>query len=383
MSSIIKIMKNAVKRNRMFVFIALLGAIMICICFKAFTTAKDMLGSKSGSDRISVGVVDNDKSPLSDNFKEYLSDNLNMNVQTGLSFDEQSRLLINTDISAIIEIPQGFNSEAVGGTVKPLTVTTVNDYENIAFIRSYIDIYLQSLSVAVQASGGSGNRLQNILSDISQEEVAITTENAVAYDEDETTAAAFEISSGFFLMIVMSVCMLVSFTVFDDKSTKTYERMQISNVKPYEYIIGTAVFGAALCILLGAVPLATIFIHGYSIGISYGLAVLIYLLYILFVIGFALLLSMLEASKMAISTIVIGFATIGCILGGAWFPITDNVGVLKNFSYIMPQYWFMDIIKRKTADPDSSCISNLIILALFAVLMYLISAMIYTKKKNR
>ena len=52
-----------------------------------------------------------------------------MDVQTGLSFDEQSRLLINTDISAIIEIPQGFDSEAVGGTVMPLTVTTANDYE--------------------------------------------------------------------------------------------------------------------------------------------------------------------------------------------------------------------------------------------------------------
>lgn len=383
MSSIIKIIKNAVKRNRMFVLIALLGALMLCVCFETFAMAQDMLGSKSGNDRISVGVVDNDKSPLSDNFKDYLSENLNMDVQTGLSFDEQSRLLINTDISAIIEIPQGFDSEAVGGTVMPLTVTTANDYENTAFIRSYIDIYMQSLSIAVQASEGNGNKLQNILSDISQENVTLTTENAVEYDKDETTAAAFEISSGFFIMIVMSVCIIVSFTVLDDKSTKTYERMQISNVKPYEYIIGTAVFGAALCILLGAVPLITIFIRGYYIGISYGLAVLMYLLYILFVIGFALMLSMLEASRMAITTIVIGFGTIGCILGGAWFPITDSVGALKNFSYIMPQYWFMDIIKRKTADPDSSCISNLIILALFAVLMYLISAMIYTKKKNR
>ncbi len=381
MSNIIRIFKNSLKRNRMFIFITLIGAVMLCFCLEAFK----MLNAGAlfnGSQRISVGVIDSDDSAISENLVSYLTEYLNMEVIDDHSYDKQSRLLINTDISAIIEIPESFCSKAVEGTVQPLTLTTLNDYENVAFIQSYLDVYMESLSVAVQSSDGDKSVLESILNESMQNEIKLKSENVAEKSADDITAYAFETTSGFFLMLVMSICIFVSYTVLNDKSTKTYERMQISNVKPYEYITGTILFGTALCIIFGAAPLLYAAIRGYSLGISFGLAAVLYMLFILFVIGFSLLLSMTVRSRAAISTIVISFSSIGCVLGGAWFPIPDSAGVIKNFSYIMPQYWFMDVIKTKIEDPGAVCLPNLCILALFALLTYLISATVYSRRKS-
>ncbi|WP_124098535.1 ABC transporter permease [Ruminococcus sp. Marseille-P6503] len=381
MSNIIRIFKNSLKRNNIFIFIALAGAIILCFCLEAFKLL-NVPDSFDGTEKISVGVIDSDNSPLSENLKSYLTDYLNMEVVENNSFDRQSRLLINTDISAIIEIPDNFYSEALGGAVQPLSLTTVNDYENIAFVQSYLDIYMQSLSVAVQSADGNEEIFKNILKGSLDKETKLTSVNAAEKSEADATAYAFEVTSGFFLMLVMSICIFVSYTVLDDKSTKTYERIQISNVKPFEYIIGTILFGGALCVIFGAAPLLYAALRGYSLGISYGLAALLYLLFIIFVTGFSLLLSMIVRSRAAIYTVVIAFSTLGCILGGAWFPLPDGAGVIKNFSYIMPQYWFMDAIKKMLEDPDAGCMPNLCILALFALLTYLISATVYSRRKN-
>ena len=91
MSNIIRIFKNSLKRNRMFIFITLIGAVMLCFCLEAFK----MLNAGAlfnGSQRISVGVIDSDDSAISENLVSYLTEYLNMEVIDDHSYDKQSRL---------------------------------------------------------------------------------------------------------------------------------------------------------------------------------------------------------------------------------------------------------------------------------------------------
>lgn len=67
----------------------------------------------SVTDKIDIALTDNDNSELSAMLKSYLSDRINMNIiEDGKEkFNDK---LINRDVSAIIEIPQGFEKNVIG-----------------------------------------------------------------------------------------------------------------------------------------------------------------------------------------------------------------------------------------------------------------------------
>ena len=68
------------------------------------------------------------------------------------------------------------------------------------------------------------------------------------------------------------------------------------------------------------------------------------------------------------------------MLGGAWFPISDSLGVVGNIAKIVPQYWLMDMVRGFETATDVNILLNMCILALAAALAYLVSAVIFTRK---
>lgn len=79
-------------------------------------------------------------------------------------------------------------------------------------------------------------------------------------------------------------------------------------------------------------------------------------------------------------TVGVGYATIGSMLGGAWFPVSDSLGAVSNIAKIVPQYWLMNMVRGFETDTDFNILLNMCIIALAAVLAYLVSAVIFTRK---
>ena len=90
-----------------------------------------------------------------------------------------------------------------------------------------------------------------------------------------------------------------------------------------------------------------------------------------------MLFALLVNNQRALMTIGIGYATIGSMLGGAWFPIVD-LGFVSSIAKFFPQYWFMDIMRNYASDFNT--LPNICILTLSTVLVYLVSAVIFTRK---
>ncbi|MDE5992743.1 MAG: ABC transporter permease, partial [Oscillospiraceae bacterium] len=125
MRNIFLIFKNSVMRNLLMIVIAVASLALMINIFSAFSKG----GTVFDLDQIEVGIVDFDNSPLSENMKKYLTEKLDMEISEKNDYDSLSDLLINRDISAIIEVPQGLYENAAAGTVGELTVTTLDDYE--------------------------------------------------------------------------------------------------------------------------------------------------------------------------------------------------------------------------------------------------------------
>lgn len=325
-----------------------------------------------------AGLADYDGSPLSEDLRDYLENTLGMGVILENDYELQAGMLIDRDISAIIEIPQGFYADAAEGRVRELVITTLDDYENAAFIEVYLNSYMQGVKELSDAAGGNAGMFSRMLSADVQAGGVRLLENK---DGGADVLTAFVFAEGFLLMAIMGVTLFVSNSVITDRQQGTYSRIVCSPIKPGEYITGTAFFG----IICGTVMNVVFTVYAYAshgdIPLPPGICLAACELFVLFSVGLSILFALLIQSKQALFTVGIGYTTFGCMLGGAWFPIADGLGVVGNVAKIFPQYWLMGML-RDSSSPGGSFFPPLCILALFALLVYLISAVVFSRKVN-
>ena len=205
----------------------------------------------SVTDKIDIALSDNDNSELSAMLKSYLSDRINMNIiEDGKEkFNDK---LINRDVSAIIEIPQGFEKNVIGGKDVKIKSTTLDDYENGAYISVYIEGFMRSVNIAADAAKGDAELFSKIMNSDAAD-TKLTKENAVTSDrEDEYVSAGFKFSEGFMIMLVTAIGIFITLAVMEDRQYGTYSRMAVSSVTGVQYIVGT--LGASVLISFTALP---------------------------------------------------------------------------------------------------------------------------------
>lgn len=377
MRNIILVFKYSILRNRLMLILAAAAVLLMINILNSMSKA----GSLVSVEKINVGLIDYDGSLFSDDLKKYLQDTLDMNVIEENDYDLLADLLIDTEISTIIEIPRGMYDGVLSGNFKDLIVTTLDDYANAAFIEAYLESYMQSMTLLSRAADGSEEKLSEMfLSDFDFGSIKETKKDNRA-QEEKRMQDAYVFAVGFMLMIISGITLFISNTILADKQLGTYNRMQCSAIKPFEYIIGVGMFGILCCSVMKMVFTLYVFSQNVDIGISFGLAVLIDELFILFSVGLAIVFALCVQVQTTLFTIICGYTTIGCILGGAWFPIGDDLGFVSNVAKIFPQYWFMDILRNLPQD-ISAAAPNICILALWTLLVYLVSAVIFTKRSS-
>jgi ABC-2 type transport system permease protein len=376
MKNILLLTKTNIQRNRFAVLLSVIGAAMLClILYSMGDMVADMTVAK-----VSIGVIDYDQSKLSTDFKGYLTEQLDYNILENYTYDEFSTELIDKNISVIIEIPEDFYEQYSTGNKKEITVTSLEDYENAAFLEVYINNYLSSISILTAGADGNQEIFDQLLEDYNNTDIKITQQAAQAIDRKEITGKEGFINSvGFYLMFIFAISVLISFMVLDDRLSGVFSRIQATPVKPIQYIIGTGVFGLFLCFLQIGLYIGYIRLMDIRTGIPLGVMMLMMSLFSLFTVSFSLAVSLAMKSKNAITSIIIGFSTVGCILGGAYFPLNLAPKSLQNIARVLPQYWFMDAFRSIQTDITANIYPNIIILMLYAVLTLLIGAVLFSQ----
>jgi ABC-2 type transport system permease protein len=339
----------------------------------------DMVADMSVA-KVSIGLIDNDKSKLSEDFKGYLTEQLDYALVENNNYAYLATELIEKNISVIIEIPESFYEEYASGNKKELIVTSLEDYENAAFLQVNINNYLNSINILASSTSGNKDTFDKLLFDYNNENIKITKTEAQTLDKKALTGQAGFINSvGFYLMFIFSISVLLSFMILDDRLSGVFSRVQATPVKPIQYIIGSGIFGMVICLIQIGLYCGYIYLMKIQIGFSIWILVLFMSLFSLFTVSFSLAVALALKSKNAITSIIIGFSTVGCILGGAYFPLDMSPKTLQNLARVMPQFWFMDAFRRLQADLTANIYPNIIILVLFTVLSLLIGAVLFSQ----
>ena len=350
-------------------FLAGLASIALYYC------GRPIAALYSVDEKIDVAVIDNDGTELSSMLKTYLSDKMSMNILE----DDREKFndkLINRDVSAIIEIPKNFEEDVISEKSTKIKSTTLDDYENGAYISVYIEGFMKSVNIASEAAGGNTELFSKIISS-NAADTELIKENAVVSDrEGEFVAAGFTFSEGFMIMLVTAIGMFITLAVMDDRQYGTYSRMAISSVTGIQYIIGT--LGASVLISFVSLIILPLYllITGAEMSVDYTTVFAVVIIYSFFNSGLSVMLAQLINSKQALATLSGCIASIGALLGGAWFPIDETSGMLKYLSYITPQYWYFNFMSGAAEQP----IINICVLVLYTLLIMLASAALFNKK---
>lgn len=377
MRKILLIFKNSILQNKLTIVLALATAALMGFVFYGISNAD---GTVFADNTISVGIADNDGSVLSQDLGEYLSDSLGMEIIPG-DYDFLSALLIDRKISAIIEVPREFESSAINGAPEKLEITTLDDYENSAFIEAYLNSYMRGVSVISQAADGSAEAFSEMLASQVSPNTITLAETNLQTDKRAKTVNAYNVSVGFMLMMISGITVFMSNRILIDRQLGTFDRMKGSSLKPLEYVVGISLFGVICCTAANLIfNLFAFSVGGENMPVPLGLALGINELFMIFSVGLAILFALLVNDQRALTTVGIGYATIGSMLGGAWFPIDIESGLVGGITKIFPQYWLTDLLKKYSNDPEFNIVPNILIIALAAVLVYLVSAVIFTRK---
>lgn len=392
MKNIWLIFKHTALRSVLMMIISLAAAVMLIMCFGLLTAEEketeqnvsdeNNIGLRVGNSAVRVGIIDYDESPLSEDLKKYFTECLGMETEEEKNYDFQADMLIDRKISAIIEVPQGFYDSAAAGEITPLTITTLDDYENAAFIEVYAESYMRSAEVLSSAAKGNGDTFLKMLSsDVSGASVS-AVEFSAEKDSSDKVRGAFSLVEGFMMMIMMGVLFFISSMILSDRQTGVYSRTVCSLIKPLEYVVGMGLFGVICCSAMSLIVTLYVFGTSDSIGIPLWTVIVVNELFVLFSVGTAIMFALLVNGRQTLMGLDIGYTTLGCMLGGAWFPIADGLGAVGHIAKFLPQYWVMDLVRNMPDNPDFNVLTNIFILALFAVLAYLISAIIFTRKND-
>lgn len=381
MDKILKIFLLVFKRLKLALILSVVCAVAgfgLFFSFNQFAISNEVAGVNIDS-KIAIGMQDFDNSYLSQRLKTYLTETLSFEI-----FEESKKILtdklINTDISAIIEIPTGFEQGILSGEDVKLKSTTLDDYENGAYISLYIDSFVNSAAVAAKGADGDAEIFKAIMDKDIQSE--LTTERiSNNVDDKQTNQNSFSFALGFLVMLAGGIGLFITYAVHDDIDYGTFSRMRISHVTGADYMIGTV----SASVILNLIVMLPLYIWLITTGqlpeSNIFLGVLMLVLFSLFLSAFTILVAIVFKSKQTISVLSGGIISIGCLLGGIWFPIDDSIGAVKYAAYITPHYWFMEEF-RSPRQLDSEGIFPIIVVALATLLLFLISAAIFSRKQS-
>ena len=376
MKNILILTKLNVKRYYFAVLLSVMGAVMLCLLLYAMGN----IVANSTIAKVHVGILDYDQSTLSKDFKRYLKEDMDYELLENYSYQELSTELLDKDISVIIEIPENFMSKMMSGDNPGVIITSMEDYENTAFVEAHINSYLSSVQVLTTGAGGDQQIFDQLLMDSLKEEITLTKTSAAKIDKNKLFGESGFINTvGFFLMFIFTISVILGFMIIEDRVKGVFGRIQATPVKPVQYIIGSGLFGLVLSSIMVVLFTAFIYINKIPIGIPLETVFLLMMLFSLFTVCFSLMIALATRSRNSVTAIIIGFSTIGCILGGAYFPLDMAPDTLQKIARILPQFWFMDAFRRLQLDPLANIYPNIIIIALFVVLSFLIGAVLFAQ----
>ncbi|MDR0853680.1 MAG: ABC transporter permease [Clostridiales Family XIII bacterium] len=379
MNNILTIFRNGLRNSK--------GVLMMSLALSVVITAMFVLiigVAESSVDDINIGVIDGDSSFVSDDFEAYLSEDIGAKVVRSDDIEYLNTELLEKNISAVIEIPKGFEEGVLSGSPVPLELTFLDDYANEAFVRSYIDSYSESVLTLALATGGDRAKLETLVSEAASvvPDIETVTKDAGQLRR-EAERSGMDTMLGFFMMFAFIIAIGLANALYFDRTNGTFRRIKSANATAVQYTVAMSLVGLVMALLTVILPLAYLGVRGIDTGVPLLVIVLMVVSYAVFVVGFGMLVGLTMPSFNSMLFCLIAVGQVMAMIGGAYFPIEYSPEIFQKIALITPQYWFFEAIHSyQDGAGNFSFFLPLGIISLMSLLCFVLTAVRFASSRS-
>lgn len=377
MKNIVTFFDMSLKRNWFSIILAIALGVLLCVMQESFggnfnTAFREM----------KVAIIDQDKSALSKQLISYLKEEIGMQIDTGKSYEAYSNELLNRELSAIIEINKNLQNDLVAQrTIEPIQVTTINNYANEAFIKAYIEVYMESVEVLGATSGGDSKRFEILIEEMQAGhhglELISASETMI---ERYTAGIGFKLTQGFYLNFIFYIGLIIGLMIVTDHVEGTLRRIQSTPMRPMEYILGIALYALIVGSISAVIYIGYLGFKQSDVGLPFWMVAYLLLVFVLIVIGISMICSFIVKTKVGVVFSIYGAGCMAAILGGAYFETNMAPEFMRRLAKIVPHYWYMECIRGMQGRGSYNPMGALIILGLYALFFMLLGTVLFNKQ---
>ncbi|MBV8054263.1 MAG: ABC transporter permease [Deltaproteobacteria bacterium] len=291
--------------------------------------------------RVPMAVLDLDHSYESRDLVSRFSSSRHFELSAAPRDRHQLAHLINHGtVSIAIQIPPGFAEATRKGSGVVQVIADGSDSNTAMIALGYVAQIAEGYSTAY-----TQEHFLRIAPELWQRMPSVTFERRPWYNED-LNSRWFFVPGVIGDLLTISVLSLAAFGIVRERELGTLEQLMVSPITRFEFILGktAAPFLIGLCQFAVVMIVARLWFEVPFRG-SYGVMLLGTCLYILSILGVAILMSTISNNQQQalMGTFFFGMPTI--FLSGFAFPISGMPATLRWFSYLIPLRYFLVIIR--------------------------------------
>ncbi|MFF2484578.1 ABC transporter permease [Paenibacillus sp. NPDC058071] len=337
-------------------------------------------GSGSEESLLRVGVVNHDDGQaVPVNMVEYIRKLDQVEVRE-VRAEEAEGLLANGHIDALLTFPKGFAVSMLSDQPTNVGLTSVQGSQVTAYIKSYVNAYIENLLSIGQSSGGEKAKFDQMYTNYLQAQSGLSAETVEDHSVQHRKSAQ---TVGYLIVLMLFSAVSLSGILLKEKENRTYFRVFTAPVTGRAYVAANIIVNLAVMLIQVAVTLVvmTRFFH-MDTGIPVIQMFLLLGLFALVAVSLALAIVAFSSSSMVANGIQTMVIIPTCLVAGCLFPITTMPTFMQQAAQFLPQYWLLDTVSGlQHGEQLSGMLLNLAILLAFALVLALTAA--YKFGRNR
>lgn len=369
-SIIIKEVKQSFRDRKSLVMMILFPIALIVVLSAAFKT--EFTNSIDiGTPKVLYSIEDT--GVISDSFKTgFIEKGKDFKIEfTKIKdMDSAKKKLISKEYDAIIEMKSNNKIEFYKSELESIKA---------GMVESILSTYVQEFNVIVEVSKVNPQIINSLLRNNNSNYSTITSLNKVAQPSSLDYYTIVETA-----LIIMYAGMTGLFGIANEKNSKTRDRILISPVKKYEFLIGKTI-GAVICtiIQIAIVILFSKYVLGANWGNDIFTVLLIFTSQIVMAISIGVGLGFIFKNENVANGILNFIIPVMVFLGGSYMPI-DGFGskTFQAITYLSPVRWVNRSVFDVIYNNNYSKVSTAILINIGVALVLLAISSLLFRKEN-
>lgn len=376
---ILNLKRNLHSKFELILFVLPIIAVSIFIMILNISMKADETSSEKMFSECRIGIVDTDKTKLTNQIFEYLDNQYSVSYLDKSDIDQS---LIKNKVNYVLFLEKGFTERIINDEVINIESFRLTGGSLFTFFEKDFNNLMGVYSVAGELTQGE-EEFYTYLGDLEESKFILSITDSVQEKKDlSSTISTFW---GFIILFMIYFNCYFGNKFLEDKLDGKVTRITNTKVKYSRYLLKLIFTDIFIGIVqISIISIILIILNQYPVKtILLNLAPTLFMTNVIG-IELGLLLATIAKSKTMYQSLLLIFINVFAMLGGLYWPVEMMPQIMIKIAKLTPTYWLKDTIKKGLTGTNIYTEINFLILICFAVAIFLIAIGInlYRNKKS-